>query len=264
MSSTLNRELVDKFSALMMEYIHLVNTSETINSMENRINIMKLGLTAITHIFVLSISITKSVETTGTYTDRGIYCFVEYIEQVSKTNLSQTVDYVDVIQFMYNKTVAELYGGNSTPVERISNFLSLNVPANTTDESDHQLQTLLSLLDPISIIILWFEHPDISNMKRLELVHVYIQQIVPLLVQTEIASPDCRLISIVSTIQDTMNMNYSEYVDLLDAFAKYLKKIIKHKQIPTSEMVRDKKLWLIADGASIFQGKRPVYDHMFP
>ena len=152
--------------------------------------------------------------------------------------MSHNLDHLDVIQFVYSKTISDVYGNNSTSVDRLSNYLSLNVPE---PSSGIEHSFLLDILPIITETVLWFDNAEISHMKRLELSHVYLQPFLPILLNIELSFPKNALLSLVRMAQDTIKMDYAQYTELLGAFLKYMKKIMRSGKLPPAETIRDKK-----------------------
>lgn len=236
------QDIIDRFVLLVMEYIHLVNVSDIIKSMDNSKEVVQLGFNALVHIFRICFSATGNVEVAGSYAERGTCCFLEYIEQIHKTSMSHNLDHLDVIQFVYSKTISDVYGNNSTSVDRLSNYLSLNVPE---PSSGIEHSFLLDILPTITETVMWFDNAEISHMKRLELSHVYLQPFLPILLNIELSFPKNALLSLVRMAQDTIKMDYVQYTELLSAFLKHMKKIVRSGKLPPVATIRDKKWEMI-------------------
>jgi hypothetical protein len=204
------QDIIDRFVLLVMEYIHLVNASDIIKSMDNSKEVVQLGFNALVHIFRICFSATGNTEVAGSYAERGTCCFLEYIEQIHKTSMTNNLDHLDVIQFVYSKTISDVYGNNSTSVDRLSNYLSLNVPEPAAG-IEHSF--LLELLPTITETIMWFDNAEISHMKRLELSHVYLQPFLPILLNMELAHPKNAMMSLVHMAQETIKMDYMQYTE---------------------------------------------------
>jgi hypothetical protein len=208
----------------MMEYIHLLNTSEIIKNSENKNQILFIGLKALTHVFKLCMSITEAVDTTTAYAQRGAYCYLEYVEQSYKNSMSGHLDTTDAIQFVYARTINEIYGPqNNTQISTITNMLSLK--ENTENDTQRQERRLvLQSLDKITEMLVWVEHPEITHTERLRILFRHLQNYLLLAVQLEKIVSDHSLFLFIITIQQHIPMSYTEFSELLEEYYKYAKK----------------------------------------
>ncbi len=234
-SSTFYPELVDKFIGLVMEYIHLANTSEAIKTSEQSMRIIDIGLSTLFYVFSSAISISQSIEVSVTYAERGTYYFMEYIDQLNKTGMMQTLDCTDVVKFVYSKTISELYGGgNTTSVNRLNE-------TSVTNNNVGDLRVLIQLLGAIVDTVLWISNSEITHMQRLELAHMYIQPMIPILISIQQYVSVNNLthifngndaIQLIRTMQEiVVNMSYVEYSELLETLIQTFKKIERTKKL---------------------------------
>jgi len=218
-----------------MEYIHLLNTSDIVKNSENPNHILTVGLRALIHVFKICLIITETTETATAYAQRGAYCYLEYVEQTYKTGMSTHMDTADAIQFVYGRTINEIYGPqNNTQIAAITNVLSLK---ETVAENETQLlerRILLRLLGHITDAILWPDNVSITNTERLDISYRHLQNYLSLAVQLEKIVPDNHFIRFITTIQEHISISFAEYVEILDEFYKQAKKISK-QQCPVVE-----------------------------
>lgn len=120
----IQKELIEKYVLLLLEYIHLVNSSEIIPQLENASVVFQIGANALMHIYKLAFLITKNVESAGCYTQKGIYCYLEYIEQMNRTNSLHNLDNTDAILFVYDKTLTDIYAPQGILINSSSAFES--------------------------------------------------------------------------------------------------------------------------------------------
>ena len=244
---SIQKELIEKYVLLLMEYIHLVHSSEIIKQLDNSGGVFLIGFHAIAHIYKITFLITQNVESAGCYTQKGMYCYLEYIEQMNRTHTLHNLDNMDAIQFVYDKTLTDVYSpaGMASNVSHqqnmFINILSLNHPQ--TEEKTWKL--ILENLVYITNTLLWFESPEITHLQRIDLTHEYLHKTLLLYLETTpYAKPTLELLKYISIVQDKIHFTYSEYVDFLDAFYKIQKKMAKQKRLPTTETIREKSLFI--------------------
>jgi hypothetical protein len=238
------KDIIDKFTLLLLEYIQHINASDVIKTIDNP-DLFVFGLNALVHVYKLSVHITKNVDTAVSYSQKGMYCYLEYIEQLHKSNLVNNLDCSDAIAFVYNKTISDIFGAPSNSQSTsISNVLSLDNHDDTT--SDVYLKDILSQLEKITTIFLWTNNPDITYTQRSEIVHKWLFKYMTLMVETEQYIEYTNAVLFLSSIQEHLWLTYDEYVDFLDEYLKWMKRLTKYKTPSlTKEHVRSKLLYVL-------------------
>jgi hypothetical protein len=223
------KALIDKYILVLLEYIHLIDTSEIIRGLDNSTTVFQIGLHAIAHIYKLTYYITKNVETAGCYTQKGIYCYLEYIEQMNRTNSLHNLNNMDAVLFVYDKTLAEIYTptGKRTNTSNEQNMFTNIVSLNHPETREHNWKVILENLSNITQTVLWIDNLEITYLERLNLTHEYLPKFINIYAEL----PDSLTIDIIkylSLIQDKLRFTTPEYVEFLDVFYKTYKKMAKH------------------------------------
>lgn len=245
--STNNKDIIDKYTFLIMEYIHLVNSSDIINSMEKGYDVFLIGLNALIHIYKISLYATKNVDAAGSYTQKGVYCYLEYIEQMHKTNYVQNIYNIDAISFMYNKTIVEIYGPQtSSESTSISNVLSLNETQTSNCDIVEGQHALLTQLEKITYTLLWLNNPDISYENRIDICYKFLQKYMNILNNLEKTVPEHNIIIFIDYIQQHIHLDYDEYIQILEEFQKQLKKNAKYHGTQLKTHLHSKLIYLVA------------------
>ena len=206
-----------------MEYMQLCSNSEAIKTSEISNYIVASGLIAMDHIFSLTYSITNDLDTTTKYVNRGICYFHEYLDQLNRSGMIQSVDCNDIVKFAYSKTVGEIYNGN-----------------NTTFKDGHK-----HCISPAIVgTILWCSNSKISNLQRHEIAYMYLLPILEYFANSAVYySPE--MIQVVSDLQAwNPDMEYDDYCALLTALLKQCK---RSKNGISDSSVRDKRIYMIAN-----------------
>lgn len=260
----IQKELIEKYVLLLMEYIHLVNTSDIIKQLDNANAVFQIGVNALAHIYKITFLITKNVDTAGCYTQKGIYCYLEYIEQMNRTNTLHNLDNMDAVLFVYEKTISDLYSpsgistNSSQQQNMFSNILSLNHPQNV----ENTWQIILENICYITKTILWFDRTDLTYLQRIDLTHEQLHKWLLLLLENieymgksnfteEKTQSTLQIVKYIYTIQEKCNLTYVEYIELLNVFYKTYKKVLKRKQYQTNCVVCEKCITIIVH----FSGK---------
>jgi hypothetical protein len=273
---TVQKDIIDKYILLLMEYIHLIHGSEIIKGLENPQAVFQIGFNALVHIYKITFLITKNVESAGCYTQKGMYCYLEYIEQMNRTNTLHNLDNMDAILFVYDKTLTDVYvpTGLSSDVSHqqnmFINILSLNHPH--SDVVNYRI--VLENLAYMSRILLWFDRADITNLQRIDLAHETLYKWMTLYLasgtvdatrtaaaaeddgfKTKYTNPTLALLKYVAFFQENTEMSYTEYVGLLETFYKTQKKMAKQRKLPAEDLIQDRCLTM-----SIAFSGRPFRD----
>jgi hypothetical protein len=248
---TTQKPLIDKYVLVLLEFIHLINTSDIIRSLDNAHSVYKIGLNAVTHIFKLSYYITHNSETAGCYSQKGIYCYLEYIEQMNRTHTLHNLNNIDAVLFVYDKTLSEIYSptGNNMNISSheqnmFTNIVSLNHP----QMYESNVKPLLENISSITHTILWIENPKLTYLQQLDITHEYLPKYIALYeevvspIQPDTQKQTLNILQIISIIQDKIQLEYAEYVDFLEMFYKMYRKTLKQSKLP--ENIDEKCLYI--------------------
>lgn len=241
--STFKKDLVDKYVLLVMEFIHSTHTSDVVKSIDDP-SIVINGLKCLIHVFKLALHITNNIDSAVAYTQKGSCCYLEYVEQMHKTQYILNVNISDAIMFVYSKTIGEIYAPHSSnQTSSISNCISLSDDSETETEEQ---RLWLRHLEETTFALLWFENPQINNIQRIDLSHLFLQKYFQLIVATEIAEPGSDVLGVLNAAQ-SIQPDYIEYVEFLNEFQKQLKKKNKYATQPIRPIIRSNILYFHAN-----------------
>lgn len=256
------KELLDRYVAILLEYLQWMHASATLRAMDHADKIVQIGLQSIIHIFKLTILQTQNLEIAFCYCQKGMICYLEYIEQMTQTNALHNLDNIDALLFGYNKTILELYNSkaaafsNTNGSTAISSLLikdsaaTLDAPPNhhladffvhqelAKDHSDWKI--LLDYLSKWTNILLWTEKKDLNMEDRVHLVTEYFKKYA-LLFQSD----NMDLLKVLEIAQQKIRMSNQEYLGMLEEFYTHWKKIQKRKQLPHALAILDKCLYIM-------------------
>lgn len=223
-------EYVDKYVSLIMEYLQLCSNSEAIKTSEISNFIIGSGLVALDHIYSLAFSITNDLDITAKYVNRGNCYFHEYLDQLNRTGMIQSVDCTDIVKFVYSKTVSEIYMG--------TNHNNNSGLMHSTSQKPKYY-----ICPRIVGIILWCSNSEISCLQRHEICYMYL---LPILERTP-----CSLLNEIMNILEDLQiwnpkMKAEDYFLLLNAVNKYIKKITNTNRV-LEESIQNKRIYMIAN-----------------
>lgn len=169
----LQKNIIDKYISIIKEYVDMMNetkiTKETLYSVSN----MFIGICTINRVFEYVMTKTKNIEKACYYSKKSSYYYLEYIEQIHSTNLYQNLNHMDVVMFVYKKTIFDLNSPDSA-YGTMNNILSLN--NDTFVMEDNVLRGLLNKIIKITNVIFYWENTDITFLERRHLCHNYLER----------------------------------------------------------------------------------------
>jgi len=211
-------ELITKYESIVYDYLAVMNSSETVKAMDVAKYTVQIGLNAITHIYKLAFCMTKSA---SEHCQKGIYCFIEYIEQTYKlgymNHSSQQFDFMDAVTFIYDKTLSDEQPGSSAFV----NILS------AANQPPIDCRNALEQFGRVTSVLVWTNHPTMTLTDQMEIVDAH-------LIDFLLWSSSSRnhptnlnkdLLLYLETVQETFaEIDKKEYMDFLTAIKKQIKK----------------------------------------
>jgi hypothetical protein len=103
-NTTVKREIVDKYVRIMHEYFELMLQSDIMAELKYPVLSLNIGVNSLHRVFEYVLLKTKNIDTAYCYAQRTYYYYLEYMEQIYKANLSQNLNHMDAILFVYKKT----------------------------------------------------------------------------------------------------------------------------------------------------------------
>ncbi len=264
---------------IIFHYINIINDyfdhmiqSELLNKLNNSTYIFSIGLNTIIHIYKICLINSKSFDVTQYLCQKAYYCYLEYIEQMNKSNLLHNLNNSDAIIFVYKKTISDsgiLNCQNTDSIPINNSLLSTKISINgTINESTDELEYILNGLSIITKTILFFkteylfENKDSisseSNKKNIyindiktimtENLNKYLSLLISL---NEPLYEVSILFNYIEMITKKIEFTVSEYCIFLGELYKYLKKLKKNNELPTKEQLTNITLCCLYDEENI-------------
>lgn len=217
--SALQMQVTDKYSVVMKEFFYLVNQSELMKKMNYPVNSLYIGLNALHRVFEFVLIRTKSIEKAYYYSQKTYYYYLEYIEQIHKSNLSQNLNHMDAILFVYKKTIFHMFDGeqNEDASNTMSNIITLHEQIQTFDEKEYQ--NLFVRISKLSNILFDWQNECIEFSHRLSICNEYLSRF---LKQIDFMTSTTEYLEI---LQTKMSMNYEKYENLLKEILEKKEKV---------------------------------------
>lgn len=102
-------DILTKYTNIVKEYINVFNLKIKGKYLKNSNYIFQKGFETITHVFELILIYTKNIELTAYHSQKAIYFFVEFTEQITdEHNIFLQLTTRDASMFVYKKTIFEI------------------------------------------------------------------------------------------------------------------------------------------------------------
>lgn len=232
MSASTKTDLILKYAMVIYEYFNIMQMSEIVTTLDNQHDVIQIGMQSITHIYKLSFFLSKQISTAVCHSQKGMYCYLEYIEQMNKTNMLHNLDNTDAVVFIYNKTLTEIYGQNPS-TNMMTNILSIS--ENDNYKGTDYIKTLETITQ-VAKTLLWFNNEILTTHCRVELVDSHLHPLSTLFVEYSLDI----LFPFFEFVQTKLEpMKKEEYMAFLKSLTNQIKRAGKHQQIPTKQTVSD-------------------------
>ena len=101
-------DYLNTYLDIIIEYMDAMKQSTFITAHLDREFLIYTGFRAITHIFQINYVYANDLDTSFYSSQKAYIFYLEYLEQMEKTNMSHDLNYTDAIQFLYSKTISQL------------------------------------------------------------------------------------------------------------------------------------------------------------
>ena len=200
-------DYINTYVDIIIEYIDTMKKSKFIASKLNGDFLVYTGYRALTHIFQISYVYTNDLDTAFYSSQKAYIFYLEYLEQMEKTNMSHDLNYTDAIQFLYTKTISHI------------------TPNNTKRLDDY------AKVSKLVELILWFDNRNVSQYDIQKKTILNCFQV------------DCDMLTYCLEIAQMRKMNKDEYALFLSDMCVILK---KHKK-QTDDDYEIQKVYKIRD-----------------
>lgn len=115
-------DILSKFTAIIKEYISVFNTKMVPKQLKNVNFIFVKGFEAVVHVFEITLLYTKSIESARHHSQKAIYFFIEFTEQITdEQNSFLQLSCRDATLFVYKKTIFEINNDYKRKFPKLTN-----------------------------------------------------------------------------------------------------------------------------------------------
>lgn len=207
-SNTLQKEYVTKYVDGVYKFIEFASQSPFILNCNKSAMVVSLGFRAITHIYQTNYVQTNDIDASYYSMQKAYLYYLEYLEQVAESNMTDDLNHTDAILFIYNKALIHYSSDNR------------NVVANPS------VVNIMASVSKLVETILWWDNENINKCK------INIEVIINLCNLTIKLNDD--VICTIIEYGQRRNMDNDEYAEFLTCILKLCKEDIKQGTIKTS------------------------------
>jgi len=218
---TIQDRIIEKYLQILKEYFDMLCESKYIHDLPNPISNMYIGLNAIYRVFEYIFIHTKSLEKVEYYSKKACYYYLEYMEQIYSSNLSQDLNQKDALLFVYKKTIFDLYNGESEDsYGTMTNIMMMN--GEIINVSDSVLKPMLSNMSKCMNILFYWENKQYSFLERKEICCHCLEKFMKLVEKTP------TILFFLEAVQAYDMMAFQEYINLLKHVVDFYDNKKKH------------------------------------
>ena len=101
-------EIIEGFGKIMTGYLLFMDQSEIVSKSKYMNTILYNGGNIVIHVFTMHVYANQSLENIFNQCSKAYVCYLEYIEQLDKTNLANNLYISDISIFVYKLTLGEI------------------------------------------------------------------------------------------------------------------------------------------------------------
>lgn len=209
------KELIfSNYLSIIKEYFITLNKSDTIKSLVNINSTLLIGLTAIHRTFEMILLKTKNIDTAFYYSKQALYYFLEYMQQVTASDLLSSLNHMDAVLFVYKKTVCEVYDKESSS-ESINNLMTIH--DNSILMNEYELKSFFNDLFHYMNIYFFWNNEKITYENRYFLSEILDKCIYNFEILTSITP-------YLEVLQNKTDISFVKYEEIIHELSKKIEK----------------------------------------
>uniref|UniRef100_A0A6C0JEL0 Uncharacterized protein n=1 Tax=viral metagenome TaxID=1070528 RepID=A0A6C0JEL0_9ZZZZ len=218
-SETPKVKIIEIYGKIMTDYFSQLCESEIIKELNYPHDSICSGINVIHRVFEIVLIKTKNLKKTYHYSQKAYYYYLEYIDQIYRANLSQNLNNVDIVLFVYKKTIYDIYDGDEDDEssQTLSNIMTLNNDVIQFDEQEWR-EILLKIMKLINLLFHW-SNTRINFHERCILLNKYLLRFIYNIDKTN------SLLQILEIVQEKTDMSFVVYDNLLSELLKKIESV---------------------------------------
>lgn len=206
--SEIKYRIVEKYYTTIENYfLQLENAIESNKNIDVK-NCMMIGLNLIHRIFDYVLIRTKNIEKAYYYAERTCIYYIEYVEQIHKTNLHMSLNQSDAILFVYKKTIFELDKGDDNKVfDTITNIMTFDEEITKLNDDDYS--SWMAQLFTIIHSFFYWSNETITFAERRDMSKILLKQYMNNADKMKLQ------VAYLEILQEKLTIQYGTYKELL-------------------------------------------------
>jgi hypothetical protein len=216
-------EIIEGFGKIMTGYLLFMDQSEIVSKSKYMNTILYNGGNIVIHVFTMHVYANQSLENIFNQCSKAYVCYLEYIEQLDKTNLANNLYISDISIFVYKLTLGELVHSNNAGDEK----LRYNSNKDCID----------TVVKTWNVLLAWNSH--ISFNARLAICDMHLSRYAKLFHTIPVSQIFMDYLGI---IQEKWAMDENVYFAFLNEYYKRLFKLQNANKLPEYSYMSEKIL----------------------
>lgn len=210
-SKYFKNKIITKYVEVIKEYFELMTQSTIIKGLANPNDNLFIGINAVHRVFEYILIKTNNIDTAYYYSQKACYSYLEYLEQINKSELASAFTHMDAIICVYKQTIFDIYDGENSSNNNssaINNLLSLNTEKINITQTE--VRTLLNIIFKFTKILFFWDNTQIKFNDRHTICNDYLFRYLIKFEHIEFINSYLELIQ-----EKVINLTYNKYNEFL-------------------------------------------------
>jgi hypothetical protein len=217
-------EIIEGFGKIMTGYLLFMDQSEIVRKSKYIDTILYNGANIVIHVFTMHVYANQTLENIYSQCGKSYVCYLEYIEQLDKTNLANNLYISDISIFVYKLTLGEL-------VSTGDDYLN---PGSRAHDSVHCIDLVVKTWNTL---LAW--NSCISFNARLAICDVHLSKYAILFHTIPVSQI---FLDYLGIIQEKWEMDENVYFAFLNEYYRRLYKLQRANKLPEQSHISEKIL----------------------
>lgn len=160
------REIINTYVLLIKEYFDLIQKSNVMTELNYPCHFLYIGIHSIHRVFEHILTKTKNIGRSYFYAQKAYFYYLEYIEQLHKSNITINLNHIDIVLFVYKKTIFN--------TEQENPDIMTFVEKDPIQIENHEIGDMCSRMIKIVNVLMYWENVKMTFDKRKHIFDVYL------------------------------------------------------------------------------------------
>lgn len=238
---TNKQQIIETYYSVLHDFVKKIKSSEIILSSKHSIHSLSVGINAVHRVFEYTLLKTKQLDKAYYQSQQTYHYFIEYIEQVNTSHITNGLNHKDAVLFVYKKAIFDIHDGNEN--EKTNTLI--NIMSNSSEQiniNDKEWRTLFLRMSKFINTVLCWNNYLYDFIFRIEICERFLERY---LINIE-------RLDFTTYYLEYMHQNFpisqDKYIDLLN---KMLSKSEKTKRVRSGSMTEKEKNDIVFDKIAV-------------